>query len=62
MNAPVLATRSAGSGTVVARFRAMLGSDVRRDELLTLRRGLMGNLFHPPSQDEKRSKAVMVAS
>jgi hypothetical protein len=60
MNAPLVATRSAG--TVAARFRAMLGSDLRQDELLTLRRGLMESLFPAPNRDEKRMKAVMVAS
>jgi hypothetical protein len=31
-----LATRSAGSATVPARFRAILGAEVGQDELLTL--------------------------
>jgi hypothetical protein len=57
-----VATRSAWSQTVAARFRSVLGSEVGQDELLTLRRGLMGSLFSPPNKEEKGSNTVMLAS
>jgi hypothetical protein len=61
-NAPVLGTRSSGEGTVDRRFREILGCEIYKNELITLQQGLFRDIFPRSKREEKRVRAILMAS
>jgi hypothetical protein len=55
-NAPILGKRSNGNGSVAARFRAIIGDEIRQTELIALHQGLFSHVLPPLSRSEKRTK------
>jgi hypothetical protein len=55
-SAPILGKRSNGTGSVRARFRAIIGDDIRQTELIVLHQDLFWHVLPPLSRREKRTK------
>jgi hypothetical protein len=61
-DAPILGTRSAGEGSVGRRFREILGCQIYKNELITLQQGLFRDIFPRSRREERRVRAVLMAS
>jgi hypothetical protein len=61
-DAPVVATRSGGHGTVAHRLFGILGCEIRQSELKALHQGLFKDILPPMTRDQKRVKFLLMAS
>jgi hypothetical protein len=59
--APILGCQSGGHGTVLERLKCIIGSEIRQNELITLRRGLFKDILPQMTRDEKRNKSINVS-